>query len=151
VSDTLDISCCVWHFRYVLLCLTPWICLVVFNTYFIARHIQSVRHSKTYPNQGNKYVIFCGVHVTRSLVLCVCFVYRCLSFCTFTFGHCVVCSSSINAVSDTLDMSCCVWHFGYVLLCLTLTSLICFAVYDTLDMSCCVWHLLHSTLIMTVF
>ena len=29
------------------------------------------------------------------LVLYVCFVDRCLSFCTFPFGHCVVCSSSI--------------------------------------------------------
>ena len=38
---------------------------------------------------------FCGVRVTRSLVLYVCFVDRCLSFCTFSFGHCVVCSSSI--------------------------------------------------------
>ena len=37
---------------------------------------------------------FCGVHVTRSLFFFVyvdCF----LSFCTFSFGHCVVCSSSI--------------------------------------------------------
>jgi hypothetical protein len=39
--------------------------------------------------------IFSGVRVTRSLVICVCFVDRCLSFCTFPFGHCVVCSSSI--------------------------------------------------------
>jgi hypothetical protein len=39
---------------------------------------------------------FCsGVRVTRSLALYVCFVDRCLSFCTFYFGHCVVCSSSI--------------------------------------------------------
>ena len=30
-----------------------------------------------------------------SLVLYVCFVHRCLSFCTFSFGHCFVCSSSI--------------------------------------------------------
>jgi hypothetical protein len=30
-----------------------------------------------------------------SLVLCVCFVDRCLSFCFFTFVHCVVCPSSI--------------------------------------------------------
>jgi hypothetical protein len=30
-----------------------------------------------------------------SLVWCVCFVDRCLSFYTFSFGHCVVCSSSI--------------------------------------------------------
>jgi hypothetical protein len=39
--------------------------------------------------------VFSGVHVTRSLVLYVCFVDRCLSFCTFSFGHCVVCSFSI--------------------------------------------------------
>ena len=34
-----------------------------------------------------------GVRVTRSLVLCVCLVDRWLSLCTFSFGHCVVCSS----------------------------------------------------------
>jgi hypothetical protein len=39
--------------------------------------------------------VFSGVRVTRSLVLCVCFVDRCLSFYTFYFGHCVVSSSSI--------------------------------------------------------
>ena len=38
---------------------------------------------------------FSRVRATRSLVLCVCFVDRCLSFCTFSFGHRVVCSSSI--------------------------------------------------------
>ena len=37
--------------------------------------------------------VFSGVRVTRSLVLYVCFVDRCLSFCLFSFGHCVVCSS----------------------------------------------------------
>jgi hypothetical protein len=37
--------------------------------------------------------IFSGVRVSRSLVLCVCFVDRCLSFCPFLFGHCVVCPS----------------------------------------------------------
>jgi hypothetical protein len=39
--------------------------------------------------------VFIGVRVTRSLVLYVCFVDRCLSFCTFSFGYYVVCSSSI--------------------------------------------------------
>ena len=39
--------------------------------------------------------VFSGVRVTRSLVLCVCIVDRCLSFCPFSFGHRVVCSSSI--------------------------------------------------------
>ena len=46
--------------------------------------------------------VFSGVRVTRSLVLYVCFVYRCLSFCTFSFGHCVVCSSSIYGFVITL-------------------------------------------------
>jgi hypothetical protein len=45
---------------------------------------------------------FLRVRVTRSLVLYVCFVYRCLSFCTFSFGHCVVCSSSIYGFVITL-------------------------------------------------
>ena len=31
-----------------------------------------------------------GVRVARSLVLYVCFVDRCLSFCTFSVGHCVI-------------------------------------------------------------
>ena len=39
--------------------------------------------------------VFSGVPVTRSLFLYVCFVDRCLSFCTFSSDHCVVCSSSI--------------------------------------------------------
>ena len=41
------------------------------------------------------YQRICGVRVTRSLVLCVCSVYRCLSLCPFSFGHCVVYSSSM--------------------------------------------------------
>ena len=39
--------------------------------------------------------VFSGVRVTQCLVLSVCFVDRGLSFCSFSFGHCVVCSSSI--------------------------------------------------------
>jgi hypothetical protein len=39
--------------------------------------------------------VFSGVRVTRSLVLCVCLVDRCLPFCPFSFGHCVVCPSLI--------------------------------------------------------
>jgi hypothetical protein len=38
---------------------------------------------------------FSGARVTRSLVLCVCFVGRCSSLCTFSFAHCVICPSSI--------------------------------------------------------
>jgi hypothetical protein len=39
----------------------------------------------------NSPQVFSRIRVTRSLVLYVCFVDRCLSFCTFSFGHCVVC------------------------------------------------------------
>jgi hypothetical protein len=38
--------------------------------------------------------VFSGVRVTRSLVLCVYFVDRCLPFCTFSFGHCVITSGT---------------------------------------------------------
>ena len=47
----------------------------------------------TLPEHLSSPLVFSGVCVIRSLVLCVCFVDRCLSFCLFTFGHCVVCSS----------------------------------------------------------
>ena len=36
---------------------------------------------------------FSEVRVTRSLVLCVCFVDRCLSICLVSLGHCVFCPS----------------------------------------------------------
>ena len=50
-----------------------------------------------YPSWSPEFITgFSGVRITRSLVLYVCFVDRCLSFCTISFGHRVVCSSSIN-------------------------------------------------------
>ena len=49
----------------------------------------------TLPEHLSSPPVFIWVSVTRSLVLCVCFVDHCLSFCTFSFGHCVVCPSSI--------------------------------------------------------
>jgi len=49
----------------------------------------------TLPEHLSSAPVFSGVRVTRSLVLYVCFVDRCLSFCTFSFGHCAVCSYSI--------------------------------------------------------
>ena len=44
----------------------------------------------TLPEHLSSPPVFSGVCVTRSLVLCVCFVDRCLFFCPFSFGHCVV-------------------------------------------------------------
>ena len=49
----------------------------------------------TLPEHLSSPPVSSGVHVTRSLVLYVCFVDRCLSFCAFSFGYCVVCSSLI--------------------------------------------------------
>ena len=49
----------------------------------------------TFPDHLSSSPLLSGVCVIRSLVLYVCFVDRCLSFCSFSFGHCVVCSSSI--------------------------------------------------------
>jgi hypothetical protein len=49
----------------------------------------------TLPEHLTSPLVFNGVRVTQSLVLYVCFVDRCLPFCTFSFGYCVVCSSSL--------------------------------------------------------
>jgi hypothetical protein len=49
----------------------------------------------TLPEHMSSASVLTGVRVTRSLDLYVCFVDRCLSFCTFSFDHCVACSSSI--------------------------------------------------------
>jgi hypothetical protein len=49
----------------------------------------------TLPENLSSPTVFSRVRVTWSLVLCICFVDRGLSFCTFSFDHCVFCSSSI--------------------------------------------------------
>jgi hypothetical protein len=47
----------------------------------------------TLPEHLSSPPVFSGVRVTRSLVLCVCFVDRDLFLCILSCGHCVVCSS----------------------------------------------------------
>jgi hypothetical protein len=49
----------------------------------------------TVPEHLSSPPVFSGVRFTRSSALYVYFVDRCLSFCTFSFGYCVVCSSLI--------------------------------------------------------
>ena len=44
------------------------------------------------PEHMSSPALISGVRVTRSLVLCLCFLDRCLSFFTFSFNHCVICS-----------------------------------------------------------
>ena len=70
------------------------------------------------PEHMSSPPVFSGVHVIRSLVLYICFVDRSLSFCTFSFGHCVVCSSSIYGFGLPL------WYLQTLLIITKLESLI---------------------------
>ena len=49
----------------------------------------------TLPQHMCSPAVFVWVRVAWSLFFCACFVYRCLSFCIFSFDHCTVCSSSV--------------------------------------------------------
>ena len=73
-----------------------WFVIDIFKLFSICR-LQLVSQLGTaYPSGAPEFIsVFSGVRVTQSLVLYVCFVNRCLSFCSFSFGHCVGCSSSI--------------------------------------------------------
>ena len=72
----------------------------------------------TLPEHLSLPPVFNGVRVTRSLVSCVCFVYRCLSCCSFSFGHCVVCAFSIYGFRLTFlvssSSSCSQWPLNYL-------------------------------------
>ena len=46
-------------------------------------------HKNMNNNNSREVKKWGSIRVTISLVLCVCFVDRCLSFCPFPFGHCV--------------------------------------------------------------
>jgi len=67
-----------------------WLCLWINTTVSLVE-----QELLSLPEHLSSPPVFSGVRVIRSLVLCVCFVDCCLSFCTFSFGYCVVCSSSI--------------------------------------------------------
>jgi hypothetical protein len=98
--DRYGISCHKWP-RYVPLVVStsrsfPHSWLINWFVTRLTRRVPLVEHElPTLPEHLSSPSVFIGVRVTQSLVLCVCFVNRCLSFCTFSFGRCVVCSSSI--------------------------------------------------------
>jgi hypothetical protein len=72
------------------------VCSVSMTHFVLTRRVPQVEQElPTIPEHLSSAPVFSGFHVTRSLVICVCFLDRCLSFCTFPFGHYVVCSSSI--------------------------------------------------------
>ena len=58
------------------------------------RRMDTEKQNQARKNRTKQTTIFSGLRVTQSLVLCVCFVDRCLSFCPFPFGHCIVCPPS---------------------------------------------------------
>ena len=71
--------------------------ITIWIDYSIKNLIRSKNKKKcfTIPEHLSSPPFFSGIRVTRSLVLYVCFIDCCLSFCTFSFGHCLVCSSSM--------------------------------------------------------
>jgi hypothetical protein len=74
----------------------PHSCLIAGFVTILTRRVSLVEQELlTLPEHLSLSPVFSGVRVTRSLVLRVCFVDRCLSFCTFSFDHCVVFSSLI--------------------------------------------------------
>jgi hypothetical protein len=72
------------------------VCCPIVACYKEPRRVSLVEQELlTLPDNVSSPTILSGVRVTWFLVLYVCFVNRCLSFCAFSFGHCAVCSSSI--------------------------------------------------------
>ena len=59
----------------------------------------------TFPEHLNSPPVFSGVRVTRSLVLCVCFVDRCLFFCTFFFWPLCCLLTSLGVFLQIADPS----------------------------------------------
>jgi hypothetical protein len=69
----------------------PLLCFCITSTSIVHMIILTSGAGTAYPSGAPEFTPgFSGVRVTRSLVLCVCFVDRCWSFCTFSFGHCIV-------------------------------------------------------------
>ena len=86
---------------FVIVCdLFEWkrICLIIGFVTRLPRRVQLVEQELlTLPEHLSSPPVFSGVRFTRCLVLCVCFVDRCLSFCPFSFSHYIICPSSIYA------------------------------------------------------
>jgi len=82
------------HIWFLISFLQSWL-ITVFVTRLTRRVPLVEQVLLTPPEHLSSPTAFSGVRITRSLVLCVHFADRCLLFCTFSFGHCVVCSSSI--------------------------------------------------------
>ena len=92
-----------YHWLNIKLYYFPHSWLIIGYVTRLARRVPLVEQERLpVPEHMTSPPVFSGIRVTRSLVLCVCFVDCCLSFSTFSFGDCVVCSSSIYGYLQTL-------------------------------------------------
>jgi hypothetical protein len=83
------------------ICVVLW-CMIDYSLYFIfsgmnhvlkkwyinIHDITKISLNYILPEHLSSPLVCNGIRVIRSLVLCVCFVDRCLFFCPFSFGHC---------------------------------------------------------------
>ena len=96
----MEYLCHKWPHKYVLLVVNsfrsfPHLWLIAWFVTRLTRRVSLVEQILlTLPEHLRSPRVFSGVRVIRSLVLGVCFVNRCLSFCPFSFGHCIVGPSS---------------------------------------------------------
>ena len=108
-----------------------------FVTRVTRRVLQLEQELLTLPEHISSPPVFRGVRVTRSLVVYVCVVDRCLSFSTCSFGHCVVCSSSIYGFWLPL------WYLQTLLVLLSFFfwPLCCLFFFDILILITSLWYL----------
>ena len=125
----------------------------------LTRWVQLVEQELlTLPEDLSSRLVFSWIRVTGSPVLCVCFVDRFLSFCTFSFGHCV--ASSFSVYGFLLPL----WYLQTLLIKQHFVSTIDpwsnklvilrnekHFVYITLLMTIIWWHRTHVRCIVTIY
>ena len=77
-----------------------WRLITGFVTRLTRRVPLEEKELPTLPEHPSPLPVISEIPVTRSLVLCVCFVNRCLFFCTFSFCHCVMIIPLVSANSS---------------------------------------------------
>ena len=92
----------------------------------------------TLPEHLHSPPVFSVVRVTRSLVLCICFVDRCLSFCIFSFGHWCLFFFDIRILITPLVSA---LFLNYVAYWLTIHIVQCFVISKTHTVRCCIGYI----------
>jgi hypothetical protein len=99
-----------------------WCQLIMYYCVYLCVWLRIVEQELlTLPEHLSSPSVFSEVRATRSLVLCVCFLDRCLSICPFYFGHCVVCPFYFGhcVVGPFYFGHCvvCPFYFGHCIVC----------------------------------